>query len=238
MPHALETERLVLRPFTEADIEVAYRLFEQDEEVYRFDPGSPRTLEQRAAIVRRHMAQNEENGEGTLAVTLKSNGALIGQAGLQLYVLPWQPFATPEVELYYKLGRAHWGEGYALEACRALVDFAFADMRLLRIVTITQPDNTHSMRLLKRLGFSIGPAPDAWQPSVLGISGQSPRRAAGVTRQHGDIRTHAPVCPACLSAARRPSIYLRISWGRSLTVPRLARAPARLAYETGSSVFG
>ena len=169
MPHALETERLVLRPFIEADIDVAYRLFEEDPEVYRFDPGYARTLEQRGAIVRRHIAQNQENGEGTLAVTLKTTGELIGQAGLQLYVLPWQPFATPEVELYYKFGRPYWGQGYALEACRALVDFAFNDMRLLRLVTITQPQNLRSVHLLQRLGFCIGPAPDVRQPAVLGI---------------------------------------------------------------------
>ncbi len=169
MPHTLQTERLVLRPFVEADIEMAQRLFEEDPEVYRFDPGYPRSLEQRAAIIRRQIEQNREDGEGTLAVTRKGTGELVGQAGLQLYVLPWQPFATPEVELYYKLGRAFWGQGYAREACRSLIDFAFRDMRLLRIVTVTQPDNQRSVRLLQCLGFSVGPAPDAWAPDVLGI---------------------------------------------------------------------
>ncbi len=169
MPHALESERLLLRPFTEADIETAFKLFEEDEEVYRFDPGFSRTLEQRAAMIRRHMADNQEGGEGTLAVTLKSTGEFVGQAGLQLYMLPWKPFATPEVELYYKFGCAYWGNGYAFDACRTLVDFAFDEMRLLRIVTVTQPENARSLRLLRRLKFSIGPGPDAWQPHVLGI---------------------------------------------------------------------
>lgn len=169
MPHALETERLLLRPFTEADIDVAYHLFEEEPEVYRFDPGFARTLAQRAAIVRRHVEQNQLDGEGALAVTLKSTGEFIGQAGLQLYVLPWQPFATPEVELCYKIGRAYWGQGYAREACGALLDFAFGEIRLLRVVTITHPDNQRSVRLLECLGFSIGPAPDEWKPAVLGI---------------------------------------------------------------------
>lgn len=169
MPHALETERLLLRPFAEPDIEIAFRLFEDDPDVYRFDPGFSRTIEQREAIIRRHILDNEEDGAGTLAVTLKSCGDFIGQAGLQLYMLPWQPFATAEVELYYKFGRAYWGQGYAQEACRALVGFAFNEMRLLRIATITQPDNRRSLHLLKRLGFNIGPAPDAWRPRLLGI---------------------------------------------------------------------
>jgi RimJ/RimL family protein N-acetyltransferase len=169
MPPVLETERLVLRPFTEADIERAFALFEQDALVYRCDPGFARTPEQRATIIRRLIATNEEDGEGTLAVTLKDGGRLIGQAGLQLYVMPWQPFATPEVELYYKFGSAFWGCGYAYEAGRALIDHAFNRMRLLRLVTVTQPENDRSLRLLERLGFCLGPAPAAFKPDVVGI---------------------------------------------------------------------
>lgn len=169
MPPLLETERLLLRPYTEADLDAAFRLFEADPEVYRYDPGFARTPEQRAAIVRRLIADNEPDGEGTLAVTLKADGRLIGQAGLQLYVMPWSPFATPEMELYYKFGAAWWGQGYAFEACRALAGYAFREMNVLRLVTITHPDNIRSVRLLRRLGFAIGPAPAAWAPHVLAI---------------------------------------------------------------------
>ncbi len=169
MPRGLTTERLVLRPYTEADIDTAYALFEGDAQVYGFDPGFARTREQRAAIVRRHIAENEEDGEGTLAVTLKDSGQFIGQAGLQLYVLPCGPFATPEAELYYKLGRAFWGQGYAEEACRALIRFASEEMNLLRLVTITQSDNRRSIDLLKRLGFTIAPGPERWSPHVMAV---------------------------------------------------------------------
>jgi len=169
MPPALETERLILRPYTAADIETAFALFEQDPAVYRFDPGFARTLEQRAAIIKRLIADNLEDGEGTLAVTRKADGRMIGQAGLQLYVMPWPPFATPEVELYYKFGSAFWGQGYAAEASRALIDFAFNQMRLLRLVTVTHPQNARSVRLLERLGFCLGPAPASFKPNLMGI---------------------------------------------------------------------
>lgn len=169
MPPVLETERLILRPYTEADTRAAYALFEEDPEVYRFDPGFARTFEQRAAIVRRLAAENEQEGEGTLAVTLKADRRLIGQAGLQLYVMPWQPFATPEVELYYKFGAPFWGNGYAYEAACAFVDFAFRHMRLLRLVTVTHPDNARSIGLMERLGFCLAPAPAAYKPNIIGI---------------------------------------------------------------------
>lgn len=169
MPPTLTTERLVLRPYREEDIPAAFELFECDPRVWHFDPGFARTLEQRAAILRRLITINEEDGEGTLAVTLKEDGRLIGQAGLQLYVLPARPFATPEVELYYKFGADFWGQGYAREACQALCDFAFQRMRLRRIVTVTQPGNQRSISLLLRLGMRMESGPAAWPDSVLGI---------------------------------------------------------------------
>ena len=169
MPHTLETERLILRPFTEADVEPAFRIFEGRPDGYRFDPGHARMREQRVTLVRRHIADNQKNDEGALAVTLKESGELIGQAGLQLYILPCPPYATPEVELYYELGRNFWGQGYAEEGCRALIDFAFNTLHLLRLVTIAQPDNTHSVRLLKRLGFSIASGPAEWAPEIMAV---------------------------------------------------------------------
>jgi [ribosomal protein S5]-alanine N-acetyltransferase len=179
MPSVLETERLILRPFVETDIRAAFELFETHPDVYRFDPGFPRTLEQRAAIVRRHIADNQEDGEGTLAVTLKEGGRLVGQAGLQLYLLPWRPFAVPEVELYYKLGRTYWNAGYAWEACQALIHYAFEEIHLLRLVTVTHPDNRRSIGLLERLGFCIAPAPEQWPREVVAVL-SNPRAGAEI----------------------------------------------------------
>ena len=83
-------------------------------------------------------------------------------------MLPREPLATPEVELYYKLGREYWGQGYAAEACRAMIRFAFDEMRLARIVTITATENTASIKLLEALGMQIAPAPSSWAGSLTG----------------------------------------------------------------------
>jgi RimJ/RimL family protein N-acetyltransferase len=162
MPHAIETARLLIRPFTANDADPAYQMLEGHPDVWRFDPGFQRTREQRAGIIGKYAASNEEDGSGTLAATLKASGALIGYAGLQLYVLPREPLATPEVELYYKLGREPWGQGYATEACQAMIRFVFDEMRLARIVTITAAENRPSIILLERLGMRIEPALASW----------------------------------------------------------------------------
>lgn len=168
MPHSLATERLWLRPFTPYDLDEAYAVLEGHPDVWRFDPGYQRTWEQRAQIIQKYAEMNEPNGVGTLAVTLKATGALIGYVGLQLYILPREPLATPEVELYYKFGRDYWGQGYATEACQAMIRFAFEEIRLERLVTVTQPDNTPSIMLLRRLGMHIEDAPPAWPGEVIG----------------------------------------------------------------------
>lgn len=168
MPPTITTERLRLRPFTADDLAAAYLVLEGHPDVWRFDPGFQRTREQRDEIILKYARQNEDDGSGTLAMTSLQTGELLGYVGLQLYVLPREPLATPEVELYYKLGRDAWGQGYAYEACRALARFAFDSMRLTQLVTITDKRNSGSIRLLERLGMRVEPAPPSWPGMNMG----------------------------------------------------------------------
>ncbi len=169
MPPQLQTERLILRPFTEADCDDAYQVLEGHPDVWAFDPGHPRSREERATLIRRYAADNRQDGCGTLAVTLKDDGQLIGYVGLQLYVLPSEPLATAEVELYYKLGRAYWDQGYATEACREMLRFAFEYMRLARLVICPRRENRRSIRVLERLGSRFEQAPPKWAADVMAI---------------------------------------------------------------------
>lgn len=162
MPHQLETARLILRPFEASDADDAFAVLEGHPDVWRYDPGFRRTREQRANIIQKYIDSNYPEEEGTLAVVRRDGNVLMGYVGLQLYVLPREPYATPEVELYYKLGRDFWGQGYAAEACSAMITFAFTEMRLARIVTVTQTENQPSIALLKRLGMWLEDAPPSW----------------------------------------------------------------------------
>ncbi len=169
MPPRLTTDRLILRPFYEQDIPVAYTLFEGHPDVFRYDPGYRRTYEQRAARILAYAAENDKNGCGTLAIVLKETNALIGYAGLQFYVLPRQPYATAEVELFYKLGRDFWQQGYAAEAGRETLRFAFEKMNLDHIASVVNAANVRSIRVLERLGARIDPAPPQWKDEVIGV---------------------------------------------------------------------
>jgi [ribosomal protein S5]-alanine N-acetyltransferase len=116
----------------------------------------------------KYASSNLIDGEGTLTVTLKEKGLLIGYVGLHLYILPTLPIATPEVELFYKLGHPWWGKGYAHEACKVMLDFAFIEMHLGRIVTLVSKDNQASLRLMRKLGMKIAEAPEIWPDELTG----------------------------------------------------------------------
>ena len=164
----LTTDRLLLRPYTLDDLDAAVAVLEGHPDVWRYDPGHARTREQRADELRFRIAELKRKGVGCLAVVLRSEDRFIGYCGLQLYLWERQPFSSPEVELFYKLGRDYWGQGYATEAARALVNHAFQALRLPRLVSWALAENERSVALLRRLGFEVQPAAEA-PGEVVGI---------------------------------------------------------------------
>jgi RimJ/RimL family protein N-acetyltransferase len=159
---SLTTQRLLLRPFTRED-EGIHRLVYADPEVAHPFCGTTRTLEEIRDWLIHRAWQAAEDDLGFWAVVRRRDEGLLGLVALQLYV-PWwivwehDPEARhhrPEVELSYALGRAHWGHGYATEACRALIAHAFEQLRLPRIAYGVDGANTRSVAMLRRLGFRL-----------------------------------------------------------------------------------
>jgi RimJ/RimL family protein N-acetyltransferase len=161
----LETERLILRYFGPADIDPIHRLIYSDPEVYPFWGGQPRSREEveERVILWMHAAQAGEFSN--LAIVRKEDNQVIGFVALQAYVASWirfaeaptSPYNSIEVEVSYVLGRAYWGQGYAYEACQPLIDYAFRELRLRRLVNGIKPTNTRSVSLARRLGFQSVP---------------------------------------------------------------------------------
>jgi [ribosomal protein S5]-alanine N-acetyltransferase len=158
----LATGRLVLRPFTLDDEAIHPLVFADPEVAGPFCVTTP-TLEQvRGWLVHRHL-QAAEDDLGFWAVVRRADDALLGLVALQPYV-PWwivwehDPAARHrrvEVELSYALGRPYWGNGYATEAGRALVAYAFETLGLVRIAYGVDAANTRSVGVMRRLGFRL-----------------------------------------------------------------------------------
>ncbi len=142
----LETERLVLRRFTAADLDQLVAL-DADPEVMRFISGGTPTP--RAVI--EHDIYEPAEGYRFWAAIERASGDFLG----------WVHFRPPagagpgEVELGYRLRRAAWGRGYATEASRALIRKGFSELGVQRVVAFIYEDNLASRRVMEKLGMTL-----------------------------------------------------------------------------------
>ena len=144
----LETERLRLRRFTDADVELLAEL-DTDPEVMRFLTGQPTPREEIESIVLPAILKvyDEHPGLGTFAAEQKSVGAFVGWFGLQ-------PTREPmTVDVGYRLSRTAWGKGYATEGTKALIDKAFGELGMERVVADTMAVNHRSRQVMRRSGL-------------------------------------------------------------------------------------
>ncbi len=122
----LETERLILREWTDAD-RAAYAGFVADPEVRRFYPTLLYSPAIRRARSTASSPSSKRDGYGLLAVERKADGALIGDVGIVPVDMPIR--GNPPVEIGWLLGKQYWGSGYAPEAAQAWIDYAFSRPR-------------------------------------------------------------------------------------------------------------
>jgi RimJ/RimL family protein N-acetyltransferase len=147
----LETERLVLRRFTEDDVDNLVEL-DGDPDVMRYiNGGRPTPREEiEQDVLPAFLAYYERfTGYGFWAAVEKATGQFAG----------WHHFRPPpdarpgEVELGYRLRKSAWGQGYATEGSRALIQKGFAELGVQRVVASTMVVNVASRRVLEKAGL-------------------------------------------------------------------------------------
>ena len=146
----LETERLRLRPFESGDLDALHAIH-SDESVVRWLYNDVRTPEETRELLALKIAGGSIRGEGdwlSAAVVLREGGALVGDVSLL-----WASEAHRQGELGFVVHPAHHGRGYATEASRPLLAFAFATLGLHRVVGRLEPRNAGSARVLEKLGM-------------------------------------------------------------------------------------
>ena len=144
----LRTARLRLRPFGDADADGLFALHSNARVLRYWDapPWSDRVRAERFITACRQMA--EEGTGARLAVDRLPGGAFIGWCGLTR----WNP-GYRSASLGYVFGEAAWGQGYATEAARGLLGWAFGTLDLNRVQAETDTRNVASARVLDKLGF-------------------------------------------------------------------------------------
>jgi ribosomal-protein-alanine N-acetyltransferase len=145
---SLHTSRLRLRSFADTDADDLFSLH-SNATVLRYWDSPPWTERARAERFLTTCRQIEQDGTGArLAVDRESDGAFIGWCSLHR----WNPDFR-SASLGYCFGEAAWGHGYATEAARAVLEWAFDALDLNRVQAEADTRNVASARVLEKLGF-------------------------------------------------------------------------------------
>ena len=156
-PRTLRTERLVLRRATIGDAEAAFR-YASDPEVTRFVGIKPRaTIEQVEEFLAHADKSWDEGTAYTLAIAAQSDERVVGMIDCDV--------TDRGVSIGYALERAAWGRGYATEAVRAVVEWAFTNDEVFRVWTSVAVDNTASQRVLEKVGLTKEGLLHRWLPT-------------------------------------------------------------------------
>jgi len=144
-----ETERLKLRHLCSDDVN-AMHAYLGDAETMKYYP-APYSHEFVRQAIEKNLERYEKYGYGLFGVVLKESGDLIGDCGLVWQDLP----DGTELEVGYHFHRAYWGHGYATEAARACIDYAFGNAGVDHVISLIRPENVPSRRVAERNGLRI-----------------------------------------------------------------------------------
>jgi RimJ/RimL family protein N-acetyltransferase len=143
----IETARIVLRPLTPED-EAALATVLSDAETMRWYP-RPLTRDEVREWIERQLGRYSSS-TGLLGLVEKQTGRLIGDCGPV-----WQEVeGRTELEIGYHVSRERWNQGFATEAARVVIDYAFENLGVERVVSMIRPENLASRRVAEKNGLT------------------------------------------------------------------------------------
>lgn len=174
----IETEHLLLRPPREGDFDGFARLMGDDATARFIGGAQPRSIAWRSflTLAGAWMVQ----GFGMFSVIEKTSDRWLGRIG------PWHPEGWPGTEVGWGMLAEAQGRGYATEAARASIDYAFEQLGWREVVHIIHPDNRPSMRVAERVGSR------EWRPCRMSAPyADEPAQLWGQTREQWLARRDA-----------------------------------------------
>lgn len=145
----LDSERLILRRFGDSDLD-PFLSYRNDPEVARYQSWNSYSEQEGLAFIQ-ELKSAEPGSPGEwfqFAIELKRTGELVGDCALKV-----DAEEHYQAEIGYTFSREHQGKGYATESTSRLLDYAFEDLNLHRVVAIVDCENERSVALLERLGM-------------------------------------------------------------------------------------
>jgi RimJ/RimL family protein N-acetyltransferase len=149
----IETERLRLRPFSMTDLVPLARLQRDPEMMQYMGDGHVHGEEETAVWLRWNVDLWEVDGYSVFAADLKPDMKLVGWVGV---TKPhWFPTMMPTPEIGWFIDKQYWGQGLAPEGALAVLDFAFNEVGIDRVIGIYNAHNTKSGRVMEKIGMTF-----------------------------------------------------------------------------------
>jgi 3-dehydroquinate dehydratase / shikimate dehydrogenase len=158
----IQTKRLILRPWRQADLEPFAKL--------NADPRvmecmlSPLSREESDQMVARFSAHFSEYGWGLWAVSVPDVSDFIGFIGLSH--VKYSASLIPAIEIGWRLAYDFWGKGFATEGAKASLKYAFETLNLNEIVSFTAVPNKRSANVMEKIGMQHIPEKDFDHPRI------------------------------------------------------------------------
>ena len=190
----LETQRLIIRPFRMDDLDDIHRILDIELAEVNWGHDETKAMNERRQWLQWTVMSYEQLAKlyqppyGERAIVLRLRGQLIGAIGYVPCLAPFKQLPslrtgaeglslyTTEFGLYYAVSPTFQHQGYATEAARAMIDYAFNTLKLKRIVATTAYDNAASIGVMRKLGMRVEKNPLSEPPwfQVVGILENNP----------------------------------------------------------------
>jgi RimJ/RimL family protein N-acetyltransferase len=144
----LETPRLWLREFVPEDADALEGILGDAETMQYYPAPFPRA--EIEGWIRRNLVRYRNYGFGVWAMSLKGTDEVIGDCGCYVRDVA----DNCEIEMAWHVRRDLWGRGYATEAARHCIEYAFSSLGAERIIALVRPENTSSCRVAEKSGMN------------------------------------------------------------------------------------
>lgn len=152
MKSIYETERLILRPLKESDVDGMFALDSNPNVLRYLDSPVISNKADSLKQIRRALKNYQDFNIGRWGVELKSDGSFIGWSGLQ-FVQEESNGIKDYYDIGYRFNENYWGKGYGFESAKKWLEIAFNDMQLERVDGHAMSANTGSIKILKKIGL-------------------------------------------------------------------------------------
>jgi [ribosomal protein S5]-alanine N-acetyltransferase len=145
----LETERLIIKAPSAADLDDQYQL-QSDPDVMQYIATGARTRAEVEKSLQLFINHYQKHSFSLGSVFEKATRQFIGRAGLIYLALN---DTQSDIEIGYALLKPYWGKGYATELTKALIEWAFSNLSVDKLMGVTRPENKNSRRVLEKAGM-------------------------------------------------------------------------------------